>query len=312
MSVSFLPLPETAIPVSAATRAEAPSPRRIRIGMPHMDAGGLSENWLLRHCGDLHWEAITRRLGVAIDEIRGEGQQRLYPTVIALRGRYSSPLSTVREDDVLCASVELVPCGSACAHGRVAASVGERRFSIELLTTFAQRQEDGALRMALPAARLASRWTPMGPPPPLAQLAKAARRGEPLPDAFSGPRLQPAGAPLGETTYEPSPYADYNGAGLLYFASYATIADTVERRLVRRLRLAPANITDWATATSPVRRDVFFYRNLPLGETLLVELLAFEREHSGSVKTRVRLRREQDGTAIADVVTRRAFVSERT
>jgi probable biosynthetic protein (TIGR04098 family) len=311
--------------IAAVLSAEAPlpsrelpaAPRRIRIGMPHLDVGGLSESWFLRYVGDLHWEAITRQLGVASDEILAEGRERLYPTVVALRARYDLPLCAVRENDVLEASVEVVPCGGACAHGRVSAMdrMGARaRFAVELLTTFALRQPAGTLRMALPAARLAARWTPVGVPPLLARLARAARRGLPLDDRFSGPALDPGRPPLGRVRYEPSPYSDYNGARLLYFASYPTIADTAERRLVRRLQLAQGLSEDWALATSPVRRDVFYYGNLPLGESLVAELLDFERDEApdgraaAGVKTRVRLRRARDRQPIADVVTRRLFL----
>jgi probable biosynthetic protein (TIGR04098 family) len=288
---------------------EAPEvPRQVRIGMPHLDAGGLSEGWFLRHAGDLCWEAIGQQLGVAPDEIRAEGSERLYPTVVALRARYEAPLSSAREGDVLGASVEVVPCGGACAHGRIAASVGGARLSVELLTTFAMRTPEGTMRMALPAARLAARWRPLGVPPALAALARAARRGQPLPDRFAGPALDTGRPPLGRLRHEPSPYADYNGARLLYFAAYPTIADTAERLLVRRLRLGRPRAADWALATSPVERDVFYYGNLPLGEALLVELLDFARDEAGGVKTRVRLRRERDRQPIADLVTRRLFV----
>jgi len=67
------------------------APRRIRLGMPQLDPGGLSEGWLLRGAGDRHWQAIARRLGVATDEIRGDTGQRLYPTVVAVRARSSWP-----------------------------------------------------------------------------------------------------------------------------------------------------------------------------------------------------------------------------
>jgi probable biosynthetic protein (TIGR04098 family) len=285
-----------------------PAPRRLRVGMPQLNAGGLSEGWLLRHAGDLHWEAISRKLGVASDEIRGEESNRLYPTVVALRARYEVPLASVRENDVLDASAEVVSCGGACAHGRVVAAVSGRRLALELLTTFAARRPDGELRMALPAARLAARWAPVEPPPALAGLARAARRRERLDDPFAGPWLEVGQPPLGSMRHEPSPYADYNGAGLLYFASFATIADTGERQLVRRLGLAPRSLPDWALATSTVRRDLFFYGNLPLGESLVVELLGLVWEGDASVKTRVRLRRQRDGLVMADVVTRRALL----
>jgi probable biosynthetic protein (TIGR04098 family) len=287
-------------------RALPEVPRRLRLGMPHLDAGGLSESWLLRHAGDLCWEAIGRLLGVGSDGIRGEASERLYPTVVALRARYDRSLAAARENDLYEARVEVTPCGGACAHGLVAARAGEARIALELLTTFARRELGGALRVALPAARLAARWAPVGRVPQLAELARAARRGEPLDDPFCGPSLSPPARALGGTLYEPSPYTEYNGAGLLYFASYAAIADTVERRVVHARGLAPAQAggRDWALASSPVRRDVFFHRNLPLGEALDVRLLAFETL-GAAVKSRVRLCRAGDGAAVGDVVTLR-------
>jgi probable biosynthetic protein (TIGR04098 family) len=283
------------------------APRRVRIGMPHLDAGGLSEGWLLRYAGDLHWEEITRRLGVASDQIRSDGDDRLYPTVVALRAHYRPSLAAVRENDALTSTVAVAPCGGACAIGRIGLAAGAGRVSLELLTTFARRGPSGRMRMALPTARLAARWAPVGIEPALAELARAARRGATVDDPFAGPSLTPPTPPLGRVRREPSPYADYNGAGLLYFAAYPTLADDAERRLVRRLRLFPEAGCDWALATSPQRRDVFYYANLPLGEALVAELLSFARE-AGGVKTRVRLTRARDGRCIADVITRRLFV----
>ena len=287
-----------------------PAARRVRLGMPHLDVGGLAESWLFRHAGDLHWEAIGRRLGVATDQICDDGRERIYPTVVALRARYGAPLSDVRENDVFEAAVDVAPCGRACAHGRVIGAAGSAHLSIELVTTFALRQADGTLRTAVPAARLAARWSPLMPLSPLARLARAARRGEPIDDPFVGPSLETDAPPLGRLRIEPSPYADYNGAGLLYFAAFPTLADTAERRLVRKLRLAPAGAPDWALATSPVARDVLYYGNLPLGDALVAELVSFEPA-GGGVKTRVRLRRARGGQAIADVITRRLHVRER-
>lgn len=324
-------------------RAPPDSPRRIRVGMPQLDAGGLSESWLLRHAGDLQWEAIGRRLGVSTDEIRGEGGERLYPTVVAVRGRYPASLAAVRENDVLDTSVEVVPTGRACACGRIvtrfagserqpdrdrdghgvgardgagATAPGEQLLGLELLTTFAVRDgASGGLRMRPPGQALAQRWSaPEGLPPAIARRARAARRGEPVDDAFAGPALARAaggGSSLGAIDYEPSPYADYNGAGLLYFASYVTIADTAERQLVRRLSLAEgpdtaagSPLADWALVTSAVRRDVYYYENLALGGSLTATLLGFERE-TGAVTTHVRLSRARDGRRMADIITRR-------
>jgi probable biosynthetic protein (TIGR04098 family) len=291
------------------------APRRIRIGMPQLDIGGLSEGWLYRTCGDLHWEAIGRELGVSSDGFRAGTGERLYPTVVALRARYGAPLAAVNENDVLAAKVLVRPCGRACAHGRIDLSVAGRRSSVELLTTFAVHQPGGGLRMAIPAPELAERWlveAPRANDPSreMIRLAKAARGGQALDDDFCGPSLRTREAPLGRFEYEPSPYADYNGAGLLYFAAYVSIADTAERALVRRLGLSPRPRTDWALATSTVRRSVFFYANLPLGEPLVIDLLRFELSGARGVKTHLRLSRPSDGRVMADLITERRFVRE--
>jgi probable biosynthetic protein (TIGR04098 family) len=269
--------------------------------MPQLDPGGLSEGWLYRHCGDLHWEAIGRELGVTTDGFRGEGGDRLYPTVVALRARYGAPLADVRENDVLDADVRVTPCGRACAHGRIGLAVAGQVSSVELVTTFAVHdRRAGTLRMAVPAPELAARWRPLADPPALARQAKAARAGLAFEDGHR---------PLGAWTHEPSPYADYNGAGLLYFAAYPTLADTAERKLVSQLSSTSASAKgiEWATDTSVVARDVFFYANLPLGESLVAELMAFERQ-GDSVKTHVRLLRARGAIRMADLVTERRFV----
>jgi probable biosynthetic protein (TIGR04098 family) len=304
------------------------APRRIRLGMPHLDAGGLSENWLFRDAGDRHWEAIARALGVSTDEIRSEPGERLYPTVVAVRARYDVPLASVRENDLFEAAAEVVPCGRACARGRVVAAIGGQRgrFVLELLTTFAARSAGGSLRTATLEPGLAQRWIPVGGEPAIATIARAARRGERIDDPFAGPVMAGNGPALAALDYEPSPYADYNGAGLLYFASYVTIADSTERCMVRQLGLdryrradiiglrnpprppGPGGSRDWALITSAVRRDVFYYDNLPLGATLTAALLAFEEDSAG-VTTRIRFsRRDDGGRPMADIVTRRIFV----
>ncbi len=298
-------------PLRSVTTAQADipeTPRRVRVGMPHLDAAGLAENWLLRYAGELHWEAIGRRLGVRSDELCGAAGERLYPTFVAVRARYAPSLAAVRENDVLAADIDVVPCGRACAVGRLTVRAPQDpgiRLDLQLLSTFAVPDGPGVLRMTLPAPQLAARWVPPAADshlPLVARLARAARRRTPLDDQFSGAALAAARPPLAELHFEPSPYADYNGAGLLYFASYVTIAETAERQLLRRLGLAGAG--DPALRLSPVRRDVFYYTNLPLGDALVVELC----EHAvvpGGVRTHLRLRRASDGERMADIVTRK-------
>jgi len=69
-------------------------PRRstLRVGMPHLNAGGLSESWLFSpRGGNQHWQALGARWGGTTDDLRSELGARLYPTFF---GR--SPRRTTR------------------------------------------------------------------------------------------------------------------------------------------------------------------------------------------------------------------------
>jgi hypothetical protein len=61
---------------------------------------------------------------------------------------------------------------------------------------------------------------------------------------------------------------------------------------------------------------VFFYCNLPLGQPLAADLLAFERAGVGRIKTHLRLRRWDEltgaaGDVMADLVTERQLMEPR-
>ena len=113
-------------------------------------------------------------------------------------------------------------------------------------------------------------------------------------------------APLGSVSYEPSPYVDFNGAGLLYFASYVAIVDTAEREVARHLGWARES-ADWALCTSTVRRDIFYYANIALGQKVCSQVMSMERSDE-LVTTHTRLVREADGLLMADVITAKAIV----
>jgi len=282
--------------------------------MPQMNAGGLSEGWLFRHSGDLHWQELCAQFGASSDELRDAAGARLYPTFLAVRASYQRSLAAVRENDRLRAEVDLDWRARGYAHSRVALGSGSNRFELEMLTMLAARSHSGELRAGLPAAaprRGARESGDAGDTPALVDLAKAARHGVHHDDAFAGEALTRRTLhdrpPLASVTYEPSPYADFNGAGLLYFASYVNIVDTAERHAARKLGWLPDG-RDWALATSTVRRDIFYYTNIALGESVCSQVLSMDR-HGGIVKTHTRLVRQADGVRMADVITAKAIVA---
>jgi len=310
-------------PPPFARRVVVEDTAAVRVGMPHLDLAGLSEAWLFRHAGHAHWSAIHQELGIAAEQLRNDRGERLYASFVAVRARYDVPLARVREDDRLQTSLVMTPCGRSSAHSSITLSLAGRLQSLrlEMGSTFAalvreagQAGEAGSsprLRASTPAAGLAATWSSLTETPPLFQWAKDARRGQIVTDPLWARALARTSPPLGRVRLSPSPYGDYNHAGLLYFASFVTLAETAEDRLMNTGEVTPLGPVGvaadahrsrpWCLRVSPVARDIFYYRNLPLGEALDAELLAVETDRHG-VRTHVRLRSAADGETLADVL----------
>jgi probable biosynthetic protein (TIGR04098 family) len=112
---------------------------------------------------------------------------------------------------------------------------------------------------------------------------------------------------LAELDYEVCPYTDLNGVGLLYFASYPRISDICERRhLASAARRCGV---DWALATRPVARDVFYYGNVDAGEIVRYRLRDFAIDDRGLVRIWSTLTRA-DGAPIADLFTVKGLAPE--
>ncbi len=277
------------------------------IHLPQTDATGLSENWLFKHCGEAHWDYLCAAMGVSgvnSEQMRDDTGKRLYPTFVAIRGRYQTPLCTVQMDQRFQTSVELAHFGRVFFHSTISFDNEETRFELEMLTTFVARNKSGrnALHQSLPSANLVYRSRPLDAPPPLLKLSQALRHGDVAEYDILGYRFAFCEDGLGlQMSFEPSPYIDYNGAGLLYFAAYPTIADTIERRLIGKHHLAdPAR--DWAAQSSTIARDVFYYRNLDLGKNLVATLKRFDRVGE-NVILHTLLTSEVDGARLAEVIT---------
>ena len=277
------------------------------IHLPQTDATGLSENWLFKHCGEMHWDYLCAAMGVSgvnAKEMRDDAGNRLYPTFLAIRGRYATPLCKVEMDQLFQTSVKLNHFGRAFFQSTIAFRNEEARFDVEMLTTFVARNKTGLndLHQSLPAARLSYNSTPLNSSPPLLKLSQKLRHRDITNYDFAGHHFSSSDDVLNlQSSYEPSPYSDYNGAGLLYFAAYPTIADTLDRQLIIRRELMDGP-DDWAVRTSTVARDVFYYRNLNLGQRLTATLKRFDRAGENII-LHTALTAESDGAALADIFT---------
>jgi probable biosynthetic protein (TIGR04098 family) len=157
--------------------------------------------------------------------------------------------------------------------------------SVEMITALLRRERSGD-NTSLIEPEVAATLAPLPPAaadsdlPARDKAVRAARRGA---------------TPGGETfryRYRPVPQADFNGAGLLYFASYPVIVDRAE--------------WEWrpledALALTTARREVFFFGNVNPGDQ--VDVAVRDVHTTGELRHTAELFRVSDGRRIGEVST---------
>lgn len=227
--------------------------RNYAIGMPQMAVGGLSESWLFKEIGDIHWQMITDGLGMPSSRLFDGQGNRLYATFTRIRMEHAQPLKAVREN------AELEIGGSIARYG-AGVFVGEFDCHGEGISITASVASSFSRRESADSNASLLRGQPTIPPDcPIPVL-------EAKPDFITGYQkarsdLANAKSAAFEREYRISPYHDINGVGLLYFAAYPIIADTCE------LDFRGGN--SWSETASTVERDIFYFANSDADASLM-------------------------------------------
>ncbi|MBU1376518.1 MAG: hypothetical protein KKE02_13835 [Alphaproteobacteria bacterium] len=228
----------------------ATAQRAYEINMPQMALGGLSESWLFKEMGDLHWSLLTSALGVKSRDIADQGGERLYATFTRIRYTASEPLGDFRENDELLATAAMTRFGAGMFFSSVKLTSDVRSGEFEIMSSFAKFGESGentSLTKGQPAIPDGFAVPSLPEMPEFAVKYRERRATEPPPAIF-------------ETEYEILAQHDINGVGLLYFAAYPTISDICLNRY-----LGPGSALEW----SPISRDVCYFANSGAADKLI-------------------------------------------
>lgn len=231
------------------------------LGMPMLQAHGLSESWLQKTCGDLHWQALAQAMGRSSEQWVDRSGRRVYAAFCGLSLR-SSGLEAAREGQQLHIDSRLRALGPSQAWSQHhlyldGISVG----LLDLVSAFVSHAEPGrnatVRRAEMPAGigdaaeatvpEAAERYATLRQQ--RQHLLAGASRGE-----WAGTR---------HWTVTPCPRQDFNGAGLLYFPTFSALAD----RALWQWGLWPAN--------APLRqRECVYLSNVEIGEPVVISLLS--------------------------------------
>lgn len=255
--------------------------RQYPINMPQMAMGGLSESWLFKELGDLHWALITDGLGEKSSLLADANGDRLYPTFTRIRFRASVPLIGFVENDVLTAVGKIERFGSTYFFTEWVFEGESGRIEARLMSTFtkraAEKSNTGLLKGA-PVIRPECTIPQLTSQPDFAVGFREHRAANERTQDFS-------------CEYTLSPPTDINGVGLLYFAAYSLIADICEGH-------AHTNPVNWHLQRSVIARDVFYSANCDLHDRIV-----YRRHCDSDDRLESTLSRASDGKMMAFVST---------
>ncbi len=223
------------------------------LGMAEMGIAGLSEQWLMRRAGDLHWRLIARAMGQREAVFACAEGGPLYAAFCATRLTLDRP-----ELPRLGGGIALAARLFRVGRGRLGSLVeiqceGESVGWVALVSAFVGRGEGGGNR-SLVRRNPRALAVPGDTMPELDALAARAARAAAM--------LRAARLPGPDTWLTPCPRLDFNAAGLLYFPSFAGLADRAE--------FARGSAADGLL----LGRETYYFGNVDPGEPIGFHLAA--------------------------------------
>jgi probable biosynthetic protein (TIGR04099 family) len=221
----------------------------VALGMPHLAIAGLSESWLLKEAGHVHWQLLEEAVGVPSRHWKDSNGCRLYASFIAYEVE-GHLLHALQEGSLLLCHSELRGTGHNRACSRHILTCAELPFEacLWMVSSFVRR--DGDSNRAFVRSAFGSLTSRHG------DLARKVddlmhRRRQMRLDAT---RLR--GAAATASRFRVCPMEDFNHAGMVYFASFPRYLDRAELA-TRPVCLAPLT-----------SRRCFYYGNADPGDEI--------------------------------------------
>ncbi len=224
-------------------------PRPFRLGMPHLNADGLSPAWLMREAGHIHWLAIAEELGAPPPKWVDAQGRRCFASVVT--ATLSGSLQLFQEDTICRFRVVVPPTAETSWLSQIdLESADGQRVCVEIMTLFAALEGSSNVSLVKSA---------MSDDPPRSSTDPNAMRARNL-QSLAKLELKRAGAQEvpPQLSFRISKSDHLNGVGLVYFAQFQTFFAHAEENAI------PAMPDTYGL----VARRVHYYGNLDPGDSL--------------------------------------------
>ncbi|MEM1428460.1 MAG: LnmK family bifunctional acyltransferase/decarboxylase [Pseudomonadota bacterium] len=254
----------------------------FRLGMPHLNATGVSLNWLFRECCHRHWWAVAERAGTVPSDVVDLAGDRVLPSVVCAvsAGRPGE----FAEDDLVDLRPVIRPAPETGWRSEtVLTSTSGGHLVVELITRFV-KQKDGDSATLVPADMPAEFDVKPG-------AAKARRASLLLAAGRTALEEADDQPPPPHLSFAICPETDMNGVGQMYFANFIDVFGRAERNAI------PPMIAKM----SMLSREVHYFETADAGETIDVhsEVSLLRLGQASRIQTVSYARRTSDEKIVA-------------
>ena len=272
-------------PRSADVPPSANERRTYLLNMPQMAVGGLSESWLFKELGDIHWTVLARALGQPTRLLSDSAGDRIYATFTRIQLRSSCALGLYEENERIDINSGMSRYGAGLYFSEATANGATGSIQARLMSSFSKFGATGSNTSLF-------KGLPELPPdciiPALPEVPEFGRD-------YQARRAETLAPPIFECEYEIMPSHDINGVGLLYFAAYPMIDDICAARHAGRM---------YATGFSTRHRDIFYFGNSDADDKLIYRLHR-QAGDDESVEIESSISRKSDGNLMARIFTQK-------
>jgi len=264
-----------------------------------MAVEALSENWLLKELGNLHWEMICNGLHTKSFDLKNDTGNRLYATFVRIRIRCAGSLKSFRENDHVELSGNINRFGNSMYFSEIGFESADSKINAELMTTFSIRDAVDNTRLAKSEPDVAvNDVEKLKKFPAFGNEYRLVKKGILKELKHEDLVFEVSDEIKFETEYELNPYYDLNGVNLLYFAAYPIINDVCEARFFNKK--TPKKRWEQNYYTS--YKDILYYANCNIDDRIIYQMNDYKTINDNEdMLISSTLRRKSDGAIIARI-----------
>ncbi|MEJ8756813.1 LnmK family bifunctional acyltransferase/decarboxylase [Pontibacter sp. H259] len=274
--------------------------------MPQMAINALSELWLLKELGDIHWQLISNGLQQKSSEFGDGLGNRLYATFVRIHYTIS-PLYDFKEDTTLPLNGSIRRYGND-AYLSVINGVTDSCFlDAQLMTCFSQRETQSNSKILKGVLKENLNYIEKtDSSPEFLNQYRFLRKGLINEIEHKDFKFIITDEEVAIRAHKILPYYEINGVGLLYFACYPIISDTAVSDIMETLGI----VSDFKMRYFTIFRDIFYFANCDVNDKVIVKLNDIELLVNDCIKYSTSLYRKSDNALMARIFTVKKLCTE--